>query len=180
MARRLQVFESASNPVADLILPEGHWFEGFIDNDRLLVSVGDEGGAGQVKVLDFSGHRIYSLEAGGRWVQQAVLGNDFALVPGLGEETGPVSIIDGEKGKEKLKIGPYPESPQGMALPDCFLLIGDVYYLTGLRATLFLENYNQPGQKLWMIKDRGGNIHRARIPSESLIAAGNEKADFKK
>jgi hypothetical protein len=181
VARRLQVFDSAGNPVADLILPEWHWFEGFIGNDRLLVSLGDEGGAGQVKVLDLNGHEIYSLEAGGRWVQQAVLGSDFALVPRLGEETGPVSIIDGEKGREKLKIGPYPEGPQGLPLPSCFLLIGDGYFLTGLGATLFLENYNQPGQKLWMIKDIGGNIQEARILRKDLIAVSYDiKTDFKR
>lgn len=181
VARRLQVLDSAGNLVADLILPEWHWFEGFIGNDRLLLTVGDEGGAGQVKVLDFNGHEIYSLEAGGRWVQQAVLGNDFALVPRLGVETGPISIIDGENGREKLKIEPYPEGPQGLPLPSCFLLIGDGYLLTGLGATLFLENYNQPGQKLWMIKDIGGNIKKARILRKDLIAVSYDiRTDFKR
>lgn len=185
VARRLQVFDAANNLVADLTLPEWHWFGGFIDNDRLLVYSGDVE-VDRVEVLDFKGNEIYSLDGGGRQLQKALLGNDFALTPrlGLDLETGPISIIDGEKGKEKLKIEPYPGNPQGLPLPGCFLLIGEGYFLTGLGATLFLENYNQPGQKLWMIEDIGGNIQEAHFLSRDLIAvsydieAGFRKAEF--
>lgn len=180
VAGRLQVFDSGNNLVADLTLPEWHWFEDFIGNDRILINVGDENGNWEVKVIDLNGHEIYSIEAGGRWTQKAVIGNDFALTPRLGWESGPISIIDGEKGIEKLKIGPYPKGPDGMILPSCFLLIGDGYYITGLGATLFLENYSGPGEKIWMIKDVGGNIEAARILSRDLVAIGyEEKRDFK-
>lgn len=180
VARRLQVFDAANNLVADLTLPEWHWFGGFIGNDRLLVYAGDVE-VERVEVLDFKGNEIYSLDGGGRQLQQSLLGNDFALTPRLGLETGPISIIDGEKGKEKLKIEPYPKSPPGWPLPGCFLLIGDGYFLTGLGATLFLENYNQPGQKLWMIRDIGGNIQEARILSKDLIAVSYDiEASFRK
>lgn len=103
VARRLQVFDAAGNLVADLTLPEWHWFGGFIGNNRLLVYSGDVE-VDRVEVLDFKGNEIYSLDGGGRQLQQALSGNDFALTPRLGLETGPISIIDGEKGKEKLKI----------------------------------------------------------------------------
>ncbi len=180
VSRRLEIFDSQNKLVADLILPEGHWFEGFISNDRLLISVGDEGGAGRVKVLDFNGREIYSLDAGGRLVQKGIIGSEFALTPRLGIETGPISIIDGEKGIEKLRIAPYPKGPQGQILPGSFLVIGDGYYVTALGATLFLENYNQPGKKLWIIKNIGGNIRQLMVLNEDLIAVGYEnEADFK-
>lgn len=181
VAGRLQIFDQSNNLVSDLTLPEWHWFRDFLGNDRILISIGDENGTWEVKAIDFSGREIYSVDAGGRWVQKAVLGNDFALTPRLLEETGPISIIDGEKGTEKLKIFPYPKGPQGQILPSCFLLIGDGYYVTGLGATLFMENCSQPGRKFWMIKNIGGNIHDAMILNRDLIAIGyHEKADYKK
>lgn len=180
VASRLQVFDQNNNLVADLTLPEYHWFEGFIGDDKLLISEGDEGGIGRLKVVDFAGREIFSLEAGGRWVQQAVIGHDFALTPRLGHESGPISIIDGEKGIERLRIEPFPKGPQGEILPSCFLLLGDGYFVMGGGATLFLENYNEPGKKFWIIQNIGGNISNSIILSRDLIAIGfDAKADFK-
>ncbi len=181
VARRLQVFDSRNDLVADLTLPEWHWFNGFAGNDRLLVGVGDENGYSHIKVFDFNGREIFSFEAGGRWVQKSLLGNEVALTPRLGEERGPISIIDLDKGIEKLRIEPYPEGPRGTVLPGSFLLLGDGYFITALGATIFLENYSRPGNKLWIIQNIGGNVHDARILNRDLIAVGYEaKVDFKK
>lgn len=86
VASRLQVFDAANSLVADLTLPEWHWFGGFIGNDRLLVYAGDVE-VDRVEVLDFKGNEIYSLDAGGRQLQKALSGNDFTLTPRLGVET---------------------------------------------------------------------------------------------
>lgn len=63
----------------------------------MLIAGGDGSGYSQVKVFDFNGREIFSFEAEGRWVQKSVLGHEIALTPRLGEERGPISIIDFEK-----------------------------------------------------------------------------------
>ncbi|PMP73415.1 MAG: hypothetical protein C0180_06825 [Aciduliprofundum sp.] len=177
--RRLLIFDSQDNLISDLTLEPGWWFGGYI-GDKILLTNSDENGTYLIKLIDLNGKEIYRVKAQGRWLEQATFGKDFALVPSKVQgQIGPISIIDGEKGQEKFRFGPY-QGPNGPSIPDCFDLIGEGYYLVGKGATLFLKSYYEPQKTFWQISNVGGNITECRSLNKELIAVGYGFDDFKK
>ncbi|MGB9836152.1 MAG: hypothetical protein ACPLRX_05380 [Candidatus Saccharicenans sp.] len=177
--RRLLIFDSQDNLISDLTLEPGWWFGGYI-GDKILLEESDEYGTYLIKLADLNGKEIYRVKAQGRWLNQATFGKDFALVPSKVQgQIGPISIIDGETGKEKFRFGPY-QGPNGPSIPDCFVLIGEGHYLVGKGASLFLKSYYEPQKTFWQIWNIGGNITDCRSLNKELIAVGYGFDNFEK
>ncbi|MBC7361951.1 MAG: hypothetical protein H5U06_06690 [Candidatus Aminicenantes bacterium] len=177
--RRLLIFDSQDNLISDLTLEPWWWLHGFI-GEKILLEEADENATYSIKLVDLNGKEIYSLDTQERWVSKAIIGNDLALEPSpIHNQVGPISIIDGETGQEKFRFGPY-QGPNGPSIPDCFLLIGEGYYLVGTGASLFLKSYYEPEKTYWQILNIGENIKQATFLNRDLIAVGYGFDDFKK
>jgi len=176
---RLLVFDKQDNLISDLILEPGWWF-GYFIGEKILLEQGDEMGIYFIKLVDLDGKEIYNLNTQERWVNAGLIGNDLVLEP-LKErgQIGPISIIDGEMGREKFRLEPF-QGPNGPSIPDCFLLIGDGFYVVGKGASLFLKSYFEPNKTYWQIWNIGGNIKEAMFLNKDLMAIGYGFDDFKK
>ncbi|MDD8021015.1 MAG: hypothetical protein PHU81_07535 [Acidobacteriota bacterium] len=178
-ARRLMIFDNRHNIIADFIIPDNYWFNGFI-GENILLADQDESGVSVVRLVDLNQKEIYRVETQGRWPQPALLGHDFALVPDRDHlQTGSISIMDGETGQEKFRFGPF-SSPKGPIIPDSFELIGEGFYLVGMGASLFLKSYSEPRKTIWQIQNIGGNIRDARALNKELIVVGYGFEDVEK
>jgi len=177
--RRLLIFDRQDKLISDLMLEPGWWFGGYLD-DRILLEESDEYGTYLIKLTDLQGKEIYRVNGQGRFLNQALLGKDFALVPSkIQEQIGPISIIDGKTGQEKFKLEPY-QGPDGPSIPDGFLLIGEGFYVIGKGASLFLKSYYEPEKTFWQIWNMGGNINKIEWLNKDLIAVGYGFDDFEK
>ena len=176
---RLLVFDKQDNLISDLNLEPWWWLKTFI-GDKILLEQADEDGTYFIELVDLNGKEIYSLNTHDRWVAKALIGNDLVLEPSKErQQIGPISIIDGETGQEKFRLEPF-QGPNGPSMPDCFLLIGDGFYVIGKGASLFLKSYYEPNKTFWQIWNIGGNIKDAMFLNKDLIAIGYGFDDFKK
>ncbi|MBP8600236.1 MAG: hypothetical protein KBI45_00525 [Candidatus Saccharicenans sp.] len=176
---RLLIFDRQDKLISDLMLEPGWWFGGYLD-DKILLENSDENGTYLIKLTDLQGKEIYRVYSQGRWLNQAILGEDFALVPSkIQGQIGPISIIDGKTGQEKFRLEPY-QGPDGPSIPDGFLLIGEGFYVIGRGASLFLKSYYEPEKTFWQIWNIGGNIKEIRFLNKDLIAVGYGFDDFEK
>lgn len=175
--RRLQVFSSENSLIADLTIADNYRLRSITKNDKIILGDGDESGCGHIKLLDLLGNELYTVNAEGRWPVVAPYGKDIALVPGL-QDIGPVSIIDEDTGKEKLRINP-PESKNKTFKISAFFPLGEEgFYVQGVGATLMLKSYLHVNERYWKIQDIGGNINQGIMLNDEYLAVNYRIDDF--
>ncbi|MGB4703905.1 MAG: hypothetical protein WBI18_02345 [Candidatus Saccharicenans sp.] len=180
-SRRLLVMNKDYKIVADFVLEDNWWFGGFL-GENILLCYGDETGTYAVKLIDLRGKEIYNLKNGdeGLFLEQALMGDDFALVPDRENmDSGKILIFDGKRGVQRFKLE-IKDSSGSLKTPHAFYLIGEGYFLLGMGATLTLKNYSEThkGLKtLWQIQNIGGNIRQLRSLNQNLIAVGYDFED---
>ena len=139
-------------------------------DDKIILMESDENGAvNKITVFDSLGGQLSEIGTKGRWPLPALQGKEIGLgEPRVGTPLGfigPVSIIDGETGKEKITVEP----PSGKSFSG-FLPIGEGgRFLIALGATVYLRTYLHPEQVLWKIDNIGGNVTSINPVDENHI-----------
>jgi hypothetical protein len=161
-----------------MIIPDRFYFSKITGNDRIILCDGDESGCGRIKVLDLLGKEEYTIAAEERWPVISPCGKDIALIPGP-SVVGPVSIIDEDTGREKVRIGPPAINNKALRIACFFPLGDDGLYVQGVGATLSLKSYLHIGEVFWKIQDIGGNIEKGMFLNDGYLAIGYGTDDFR-
>lgn len=176
--RRLQIFDNENNFINDMIISDNYHFSKITRNDRIILCDGDESGCGHIKVLDRMGKEEYTVAAEGRWPVLSPRGKDIALVPGPAV-IGPISIIDEDTGREKVRIDPPSTNNRALRIACFFPLGEDGLYVQGVGATLYLKSYLNIGEVYWKIQDIGGNIEKGVFLDDKYLAISYGTDDFR-
>jgi hypothetical protein len=178
---RLVIFDSDDRPVNDIIFEKIRWLRPTRDEKILLIE-GENEKTEKVSVFDMSGNKISEFATQSRLPYPALRGRDIGLgyvPPGTPQNfIGPVSIIDGETGREKISYGP----PSKGALSG-FLPIGvDGNFVIASGATVFMRSYLHPETVIWTIRNIGGNVYTIGPVDDDLISiryeVKNPKANY--
>lgn len=178
ISRRLQIFDNENILINDMIIPDRFYFSKITGNDNIILCDGDESGCGRIKVLDLLGNEKYTISAEDRWPVISPIGKDIALIPGP-SVVGPVSIIDEDTGREKVRIGSPANNNKALRIACFFPLGEDGLYVQGVGATLFLKSYLHIGEVYWKIQDIGGNIEKGVFLNDRYLAIGYGTDDFR-
>jgi len=139
-------------------------------DDKIILMEADENeDVNKITVFNSLGGQLFETGTKGRWPFPALLGKEIGLAePRVGtplEFIGPISIIDGETGKERITV--EPPSDRGFS---GFLPIGEGgQFLIALGATVYLRTYLHPEQDLWKINNIGGYVTSIRPVDEKHI-----------
>jgi len=160
---RLLIFDGSGRPVRDLAFGNPRFLT-MTRDDRIILREGNES-TSDMTVFDLSGRELFAMPTKWREVVPALLGKDIGLwVPNepIGEPgTQPLSIIDGEDGREKVRFEAACPCSESTPFGACgFLPIGEGgFYLLAAGTSIFLRSYLQPGQDIWRIDDIGDRIN---------------------
>lgn len=175
--KRLQLFDKNSNLTADLAMDD-YWLSDFTRDSRVILTQGTEEGVSRIKVIDLNGKELFNVPSEGRFPEPALLGGEISLIPRQGQ-IGPISIIDGETGRELFRYEAVTVKPVE-ADYTCFLSIGkDGLFIVGMGATISLKSYVAGVKTIWRIQDIGGNIVDSRFLNDEFLAVEYERRDYK-
>lgn len=130
-------------------------------------------------MFDSQGRELFETLTKGRATWPALLGREIGLAEEDGNAIkGPVSIIDGETGRERITYGP-PSGGKRIKGFSGFLPIGEGgKFLIALGSTVFLKSYLQPGTDIWKIDNIGGNVRSIRPIDENHVGIKYEIRDL--
>jgi hypothetical protein len=179
-ASRLLIFDKDDRLVNDLTFANPKFLR-LTRDDKIILEEAPEEVVQKITVIDSQGRELFEIPTKGRWPMPALLGKEIGLTfqeIGENEITGPVSIIDGETGQERITFGP-PSGDKKIKGFSGFLPIGeDGKYLVALGATVMLKSYLHPGTNIWKINSIGGNVRSIRPIDENYVGIKYEINDF--
>jgi hypothetical protein len=179
-ASRLLIFGKDDRLVNELTFANPE-FPMLTRDDKIILREGPNEEVEKITVFDSQGRELFEIPTKGRWPRSALLGKEIGLGRqeiGETEITGPVSIIDGETGQERITFGP-PSGGKRIRGFSGFLPIGEGgKYLVALGATVFLKTYLHPGTDIWKINSIGGNVRSIDPIDENHVGIQYEIKDF--
>jgi hypothetical protein len=179
-ASRLLIFDKDDRLVNDLTFSNIKFLRLTRDDKIILMEAPNER-TEKITVFDSQGRELFEIPTKGRMPRPALLGKEISLENreiGEYEITGPVSIIDGETGQERITYGPPSGGKRIKGFSD-FLPIGEGgKFLVALGSTVFLKTYLQPGTDIWNINNIGGNVTIIRPIDENYVGIQYEIKDF--
>jgi len=181
LPRRFQFFSPDNTLTADFFLEENYYLGPLTKDNKAILVDSDGGDCYRLQVLDISGKELYVVDTDGRWPCPSPNGKDIALTPGP-SQISPVSIIDGDSGREKAIIGLPTMKGKSVKIGTLLPLGEGGLYVIGIGATLCLKSYLQPDKIYWQIQDVGGNIDQGFFlddQDDQYIAVGYRLDDFK-
>lgn len=176
---RLIIFDKDKTIINDQSYPETkHMLMTRGDNIVLMSGIEE---TDKITILDSRGRHLFDMFTQGRRPYVSQLGNEIGLARfdyGAREDTiGPVSIIDGLTGEEKISFGP--PSGKGITGYSGFLPIGEGgQFLVAAGATVRLRTYLHPEEILWEIENIGGNVKLLIPIGEDYVGVIYRKNDF--
>jgi len=180
-ASRLLIFDKDDLLINELTFANPE-FPMLTRDDKIILREVHNERTEKITVLDSQGRELFEIPTKGRWPRSALLGKEISLENreiGENEITGPVSIIDGETGQERITFGPPSGGKRIKGFSD-FLPIGEGgKYLVALGATVFLKTYLHPGTSIWKINSIGGNVRSIRPIDENHVGIKYEISDHK-
>jgi hypothetical protein len=180
-ASRLLIFDRDDLLINELTFANPEFLRLTRDDKIILMEAPNER-TEKITVFDSQGRELFEIPTKGRMPRPALLGKEIGLGRqeiGENEITGPVSIIDGETGQERITFGP-PSGGKRIKGFSGFLPIGEGgKYLVALGATVFLKTYLHPGTDIWKINSIGGNVTIIRPIDENHVSIKYEIKDFK-
>jgi len=180
-ASRLLIFDKDDRLVNDLTFSDIKFLRLTRDDKIILIGIMEAPSeeVEKITVFDSQGRELFETLTKGRMPWPALLGKEIGLAQKNGAEiTGPVSIIDGETGQERITYGP-PSGGKRIKGFSGFLPIGEGgKFLVALGSTVFLKSYLQPGTDIWKIDNIGGNVTIIRPVDENHVGIQYEINDF--
>jgi hypothetical protein len=181
-ASRLLIFDRDDRLVNDLTFANPKFLRLTRDDKIILMELMEapREKVEKITVFDSQGRELFETPTKGRMPWPALLGKEIGLAQENGAEIiGPVSIIDGETGQERITYGP-PSGSKRIKGFSGFLPIGEGgKFLVALGATVLLKTYLQPGTVIWKIDNIGGYIRIIRPIDENHVGIQYEINDFK-
>lgn len=177
---RILVLDNNNTILNDLSFPAPKHVLMTRDN-HIILTEGIES-TDNMTVLDSQGRPLFDVSTYGRRPYPALIGKEIGLAHdeiGDGAQiVGPISIIDGATGKEKISFGP--PSGKGTTGYSGFLPIGENgEFMIASGATVCLRTYLHPDAPLWKIDDIGGNVRTILPVDESYVAIAYHLNDFR-
>jgi hypothetical protein len=175
LPRRLQVLDKDNALISEISIDGKYWLSTITSDNRIFLHDGDESGCNHIKAIDIYGNDLFEAAAEGRW--PVFSSKDIALVPGP-MDIGPISIIDGYTGREKLRYRVPTHGDKPVRISTFLPFSDDGFYVVGIGATLFLKSYLHQGMRYWKVDDIGGNIESSMYLNDDMIAVSYKKNDF--
>jgi hypothetical protein len=177
-ASRLLIFDKDDRLVNDLTFANPKFLR-LTRDDKIILQEALNERTEKITVIDSQGRELFEIPTKGRRPWPALLGKDIGLAQDDGKEiTGPVSIIDGETGQERITFGPLSGDKRIKGFSG-FLPIGEGgKYLVALGATAMLKTYLHPGTTIWEIDNIGGNVRSIDPLDENHVGIKYEINDF--
>jgi len=171
-ASRLLIFDKDDRLVNELTFAKPK-FPRLTRDDKIILEEAPNEKTEKITVFDSQGRELFEIPTKGRGPWAALLGKEIGLgykeIGSPGEIIGPVSIIDGETGQERITFGPLSGGKRIKGFSG-FLPIGEGgKYLVALGATVFLKNYLHPGTYIWKINSIGGNVRSIDPIDENYV-----------
>jgi len=177
-ASRLLIFDKDDRLVNDLTFSTFKFLQ-LTRDDKIILREAPNEISKKITVFDSQGRELFETLTKGRATWPALLGREIGLAEEDGNAIkGPVSIIDGETGQERITYGPPSGGKRIKGFSD-FLPIGEGgKFMVALGSTVFLKTYLQPGTDIWNIDNIGGNVTSINPIDENYVGIKYEIKDF--